>query len=57
MQEPTALAAFLASLVEAVEALTVILAVGTTRGWRDALLGCAAALLCWAVLLRRLDRR
>jgi uncharacterized membrane protein len=41
---PTALAAFLASLVEAVEALTVILAVGTMRGWRDALLGCAAAL-------------
>jgi Ca2+/H+ antiporter, TMEM165/GDT1 family len=42
---PTALAAFLASLVEAVEALTVILAVGTMRGWRDALLGSLAALL------------
>lgn len=41
---PTALAAFLASLVEAVEALTVVLAVGTTRGWRDALLGSGAAL-------------
>jgi uncharacterized membrane protein len=42
---PTALAAFLASLVEAVEALTVILAVGAMRGWRDALLGSLAALL------------
>ena len=27
-------AAFLASLVEFVEALTIVLAVGTTRGWR-----------------------
>lgn len=45
---PTALAAFLASLVEFVEALTVILAVGSVRGWRDALGGAAAAL---AVLL------
>jgi len=42
---PTVLAAFLASLVEAVEALTVILAVGAVRGWRNALLGCLAALL------------
>lgn len=33
------LAAFLASLVEFVEALTIVLAVGTTRGWRSALLG------------------
>lgn len=36
---PTILAAFLASLVEFVEALTVVLAVGVTRGWRPALLG------------------
>ncbi|WP_216856127.1 COG4280 domain-containing protein [Acidisphaera sp. S103] len=42
---PTSLAAFLACLVEAVEALTVILAVGTMRGWRDALLGGGAAVL------------
>jgi uncharacterized membrane protein len=42
---PTVLAAFLASLVEAVEALTVILAVGAVRGWRDALLGSLAGLL------------
>ncbi len=33
------LAAFLASLVEFVEALTIVLAVGTTRGWRAALTG------------------
>ncbi len=38
------LAAFLASLVEFVEALTVILAVGSVRGWRGALSGAAAAL-------------
>lgn len=45
---PTVLAAFLASLVEFVEALTVILAVGSVRGWRGALSGAAVAL---AVLL------
>ena len=36
------LAAFLASLVEFVEALTIVLAVGTVRGWRPALIGAAA---------------
>ncbi len=41
---PSILAAFLASLVEFVEALTVILAVGSVRGWRSALGGTAAAL-------------
>ena len=41
---PSILAAFLASSVEFVEALTVILAVGTVRGWRDTLCGAAAAL-------------
>ncbi len=40
---PTVLAAFLASLVEFVEALTIILAVGSVRGWRDAIGGAAAA--------------
>jgi Ca2+/H+ antiporter, TMEM165/GDT1 family len=40
----TLIAAFLASLVECVEALTVVLAVGSVRGWRSALAGCAAAL-------------
>jgi uncharacterized membrane protein len=37
--------AFLASAVEAVEALTIVLAVGASRSWRPALLGAAAALL------------
>ena len=31
---PTITAAFLASAVEFVEALTIVLAVGTVRGWR-----------------------
>ncbi len=42
---PPVLAAFLASFVEFVEALTVILAVGSVRGWRTALSGAAVALL------------
>lgn len=42
---PTIVAAFLASLVEFVEALTVVLAVGAVRGWRGALGGTALALL------------
>jgi len=37
-------AAFLASLVEAVEALTIVLAVATVRGWRPAGLGAIAGL-------------
>jgi len=41
---PAMTAAFLASLVEFVEALTVVLAVGGVRGWRGALTGAAAAL-------------
>lgn len=51
---PSALAAFLASLVEFVEALTVVLAVGTVRGWRGALtgsMGALGALLLIVVLL------
>jgi len=40
----TIVSAFLASSVEAVEALTVVLAVGVVRGWRSALLGTLAAL-------------
>ncbi len=38
-------AAFLSSLVEAVEALTIVLAVATVRGWRPAGLGSAAGLV------------
>jgi uncharacterized membrane protein len=41
---PSIAAAFLASLVEFVEALTVVLAVGTVRGWRGALAGSGGAL-------------
>jgi len=44
------LAAFLASLVEFVEALTIVLAVGTTRGWRSALIGAAGGVLFLAAL-------
>jgi uncharacterized membrane protein len=38
-----ALSVFLACAVEAVEALTIVLAVGTTRGWRSTWYGVAAA--------------
>jgi uncharacterized membrane protein len=40
----TVVSSFLASLVECVEALTVVLAVGCVRGWRSVLAGAAAAL-------------
>ena len=42
---PTVLASFMASMVEFVEALTIVLAVGIVRGWRSALLGTGAALV------------
>jgi uncharacterized membrane protein len=45
------IAAFLASLVECVEALTIVLAVGTTRGWRPALLGAAASAIFLVILV------
>jgi uncharacterized membrane protein len=48
---PTVLASFLASLVEFVEALTVVLAVGITRGWRSALGGATLAFFVLAVLV------
>ena len=50
---PAVGAAFLASLVEVVEAFTIVLAVATLRGWRPAALGAGAALalLTGAVLL------
>ena len=43
--------AFLASLVEAVEAFTIVLAVATLRGWRPAAFGTIAALGVLAVLI------
>ncbi|MEA3185523.1 MAG: hypothetical protein QOJ74_2000 [Ilumatobacteraceae bacterium] len=45
------LAAFLASAVEMVEALTIVLAVGITRGWRSAAAGVGAALAALAVVI------
>ena len=39
------LAAFFASLVEFIEALTIVLAVGAVRGWRGAIGGAALALV------------
>jgi uncharacterized membrane protein len=42
---PSILAAFFASLVECVEALTIVLAIGAVRGWRSALSGSGAALI------------
>lgn len=48
---PTILAAFLASMVEFVEALTVVLAVGATRGWKGALGGAGLALLILLLLV------
>jgi uncharacterized membrane protein len=41
---PAVSAAFLASLVEVVEAFTIVLAVATLRGWRPAVLGTTAGL-------------
>jgi uncharacterized membrane protein len=48
---PTVLASFMASLVEFVEALTVVLAVGAVRGWRPALTGTAAAVTLLLLLV------
>ena len=44
-------AAFLGSAVESVEALTIVLAVGLTRGWRAPLYGTLAALVLLGVLV------
>jgi Ca2+/H+ antiporter, TMEM165/GDT1 family len=48
---PTVIAAFLASLVEFVEALTIVLAVGTVRGWRPALIGTGAGAVALVLLV------
>ena len=44
-------ASFLASSVEMVEALTIVLAVGVTREWRSTLIGVASALVALAVIV------
>ena len=48
---PAVLASFLASLVEVVEAFTIVLAVGTVQGWRPALSGAIAGLVVLAVAI------
>jgi uncharacterized membrane protein len=45
------LAAFLACAVEMVEALTIVLAVGVTRGWRSAITGTLSALAALTVVV------
>ncbi len=50
----TLLASFLASLVECVEALTVVLAVGSVRGWSSALAGAASAIALLAAIVAAL---
>jgi uncharacterized membrane protein len=49
-----ALAVFLACAVEAVEALTIVLALGTTRDWPSSLSGAGAALVVLAALVAAL---
>jgi uncharacterized membrane protein len=48
------LATFLASAVEAVEALTIVLAVGVVRGWRSTLIGVGAASVVLAAIVAAL---
>ncbi len=49
-----AISVFLASTVEAVEAFTIVLAIGSSRSWPPALLGVGAALLALAVAVAAL---
>ena len=48
---PAMTAAFLASLVEAVEALTIVLAVATVRGWRPAGFGALVGLVSLVLIV------
>jgi Ca2+/H+ antiporter, TMEM165/GDT1 family len=48
---PAVSAAFLSSIVEVVEAFTIVLAVATVRGWRPASLGAAAGLVLLALIV------
>ena len=47
---PLILTVFIACVVEAVEALTIVLATGITREWRSTFQGMAAALVTLAVI-------
>ena len=53
-QAGLAISVFLACAVEAVEATTIVLAVGSTRSWRSAGIGAAAALGALAVIVAAL---
>ena len=48
------LSTFLASAVEVVETLTIVLAIGVTRGWRATLIGVAAALVALTAVVAAL---
>ena len=48
---PAISASFVASLVEVVEAFTIVLAAGTLRGWRAAIAGTAAGLAALALII------
>ncbi|MCM2294669.1 COG4280 domain-containing protein [Allorhizobium sp. BGMRC 0089] len=47
----TVTASFLASLVEVVEAFTIVLAVGITQSWRSAFIGSATAFIALAMIV------
>jgi uncharacterized membrane protein len=49
-----AISVFLACAVEAVEALTIVLAVGSTRSWRSAMSGVGAAIVVLAAIVAAL---
>lgn len=53
---PAITAAFFASLVEVVEAFTIVLAVGTVRGWRPAIIGTAAGIAVLATIVLALGQ-
>ncbi len=53
---PSIVASFLASLVECVEALTVILAIGSVRGWKSALSGSAVGIASLLLLVAAVGR-
>jgi uncharacterized membrane protein len=53
-QAGLAVSVFLACAVEAVEALTIVLAVGTTRSWRSAMIGVGAAAVALAATVAAL---
>src|SRR6185295_16222208 len=52
-----ALSVFVACAVESIEALTIVLAVGSTRSWRSALTGAGVAVAVLAVLTAVLGPR